>query len=105
MSQNTAIKKQAYSRPNTGSKTVGATVVALSTSTRPLTNGVQIVAAADNSGSIYVGSHPTITPGTSDGTDGFQLAAGASVLYPAFTEAEVYLVGSAADQVISFLAY
>lgn len=105
MSKNTNTKLVAFTKPNTGTKPVGASVVQLSTSSRQLTNGVQILADPGNSGVVYVGSIPNVTAGTNNETDGFPLAAGASILFPARSEEDVYLIADGASQSVSFLSY
>lgn len=94
-----------FSRPNTGTLPVGTTAVQVSTSTRELTLGVQILADAGNAGVIYVSSSPNVTAGTNDETDGFPLVAGATLMFPAREENKVYLIATAVLQSISFLSY
>lgn len=94
-----------FSKPNTGTLAVGTSVVQVSASTRELTLGVQILAAAGNGGIIYVSSKPNVTAGTNDETDGFPLVAGATLMFPARQENQVYLIASAITQEISFLSY
>lgn len=52
---------------------IGTTAVQL-TSTQDTTSGVYIKASASNAGIIYVGNS-TVTRGTADATDGFELSA------------------------------
>lgn len=85
------------------SLTVGATAVQLSTTSKPAGIGVLIKAGANNSGFIYVGEAATVTAlGTDADTDGFELDAGESVLIPVDDANKIYVIGSDADQVVSF---
>lgn len=86
---------------------IGGTAVQLTSTSTPLTYGVQIVAAAANSGKVYIGLANTVTAGgTSDTTDGFELSAGASIFLPkvyVLDASDVWLIGSAAGQAVYFL--
>lgn len=96
---------QAFTGPNTGSKTIGTSVVQLSTNDTQLKNGVQIIADADNTSDVYVGVRPNLTAGTADATDGLKLVAGASVIVPCNSESKLYLIAGDAAQVISFMSF
>jgi len=96
---------QGFSTPNTGTKTVGTSVVQLSASGRNLSTGVQVLALPTNVSDIFVSASPNLTAGSADGTDGFRLVPGASVLFPARTESQVYLISDGADQEVSFLSF
>ena len=89
---------------NTDTKTVGTTVVQISTFNNQLKWGVQIVADASNTNGVWVGVKPNLSAGTA-GTSGFKLEPGASILVPAEKESGVYCISDGADQVISYLSF
>lgn len=89
------------------SLTVGATATQLSSSTTEVWSGINITAAAGNTGYIYIGYDNTVTAGTAAAsTDGVtELAAGASYFIPkkkAASPSIVYLIASAAAQKVLF---
>jgi hypothetical protein len=82
-------------------KTIGATAGQLDSSTAAVTSGVQLKAAAANSGTVYVGYASSVTANSAVATDGFPLAAGETYFVPkskASTPAGIYVIASAADQ-------
>lgn len=90
---------------------ISTSAVQLSASTAPLEYGIEVKAAAGNSGTVYVGSSNAVTADAADATDGFPLAAGDQVFIPrAFADGKplslssVWLIGSAASQKVFFLA-
>lgn len=105
MAKTVTQKSVGHSKPNTGKVTIGTTVAQLSSSTRVLSLGVQCLAAPGNSNVVYIGTKSNLTAGSNDATDGFPLAAGSSILLPAGSESEVYIIGGAASQVLHFLSY
>lgn len=66
--------------------------------------GVVIKAAADNSGILYVGKDNTVTAGTTAATDGYPLSAGDSITLPINNANLVWLIASANNQKVFFLA-
>jgi hypothetical protein len=84
------------------SLTVGATAVALASSPSVLKRGVQIKAAAANTGKVYVGNSD-VTADTAAATDGFELSAGQGLFVPANDLKNVYVIASAAAQKIFYL--
>ncbi|MBX7164814.1 MAG: hypothetical protein K1X74_00575 [Pirellulales bacterium] len=82
----------------TGQQTVGTSAVALVASTLHATRGVQLKAAATNTGTVYVGRDATVTAAT-----GFGLAAGEGLLVKVDDAAKVYLIASAAGQKVEYL--
>ena len=88
----------------TGRKSsIGTSQVQLTTTTRDLSRGVQIKAAAANTGTVYVGN-TGVTVDADDGTDGFPLAAGEGLLVQVDDPTKVYLIASAAGQKVFFFA-
>lgn len=105
MSRKVFIAEKVTNKINTVGVSVGTTVGAVSTNSRKLAGGVQIVAAASNTGVVYVGVRPNLTAGTNDDSDGFPLSAGESVLLPVSAESEVYAIADAASQKLFMLSF
>lgn len=85
---------------------IGTSAVQLTSTATPLTYGVQIVAAAGNGGTVYIGTANTVTANSSDTTDGYQLSAGDSIFLPrGYVEdaSSIWLIGSAASQKVFYL--
>ena len=75
----------------TGRKSsIGTSAVQLTTSTIHAHRGVQIVAGAGNTVTVYVGPS-TVTPDSADGTDGFPLSAGERVGVPVIDPSTIYV--------------
>lgn len=104
MARKVFIGKKTRNKINTAGVDVGTSVVQLSSDTRPLDSGVQMVADADNGGIVYVGVRSNITAGTY-ATDGFPLSAGESLLLPVDSESEIYLIGDQASLAIHFVSF
>jgi hypothetical protein len=85
-----------------GAVTVGTTAVALASAYTLLNRGVQIKAAAANTGQVYVGNSD-VTNGSADATDGFELSARDGLFVPAQDLQGVYVIGSAAGQKVFWL--
>jgi hypothetical protein len=81
---------------------IGATAVRLTTTSLHATRGVQLKAAATNTGTLYVGNSD-VTAGTVEATDGFPLTAGEALFVPVDDPSKVYLIGSAAGQAVHYL--
>jgi hypothetical protein len=78
----------------TGRKSsIGTSAVQLTTATTHNSRGVQIVANSTNTAVVYVGTS-TVTADAADGTDGFPLAAGESIVIPVIDPSTVYLIAS-----------
>lgn len=65
--------------------------------------GITILASSANTGTIYVGYASTITADAADGTDGFPLAAGASIFLPARKVEDVWVIASTGTQKAWFI--
>ena len=75
----------------TGRKSsIGTTAVQITSSTH-VSRGVQIIADSTNSVKVYVGIS-TVTANSADGTDGFPLAAGESVVVPVSDPSLIYAI-------------
>jgi hypothetical protein len=83
---------------------VDTTAEALVSSSKRATRGVQLKAAAENTGTIYVGMDSGVTAGSVDATDGFPLAAGEGLFLPIDDASKVYVIGSANNQRVYWLA-
>jgi hypothetical protein len=81
---------------------IGTSAVQLTTTSMHAPRGVQIKAALANSGTVYVGNSD-VTAGAADATDGFPLAPGEALFVPIDDPSKVYVVGTAAGQVVHFL--
>lgn len=76
---------------------IGTTAVQLVSASTRVNRGVQVKAAAGNSGKVFVGN-ADVTNGSADATDGFELSAGQGLFVPTHDASNVWLIGSAADQ-------
>jgi hypothetical protein len=65
--------------------------------------GILVRAAPGNSGVVYVGNSD-VTAGTTDATDGMPLQAGESVLIKIDNVNKIYVIGSAVNQIVYWLA-
>ncbi|MHB1033226.1 MAG: hypothetical protein ACYC35_23935 [Pirellulales bacterium] len=81
---------------------IGTTAVPLVATSSRAAKGVQIKAAAANSGTVYVGQSD-VTADAADATDGFPLAAGEALFLPVDDPSKVYLVASTAGQKVFFV--
>lgn len=81
---------------------VGTTAVQITATLTRCKRGVQVKAAAGNTGKVYVGN-ADVTNGTTDATDGFELSAGDGLFVPCFDASTVYVIGSAATQKVFWL--
>ena len=66
-------------------------------------NGVLVMADSTNTGIIYVGNSD-VTAGNTAGTDGIPLVAGASAVIPINNPNKIYVIASAENQKIYWLA-
>lgn len=76
---------------------IDTTAVAIVATKTICRRGVQVKAAAANTGKVYVGNSD-VTNGSADATDGFELSAGQGLFVPTQDAATVYAIGSAAGQ-------
>jgi len=86
-----------------GSTAVDTTAVQISSNNWPLTFGVLVKAAADNTGKVYIGNS-NVTAGTAADTDGEELSAGDAVFIEIDAVSKVYAIGSAAGQKVFWIA-
>ncbi|MCC6191386.1 MAG: hypothetical protein IT318_20375 [Anaerolineales bacterium] len=63
-------------------------------------NGIILRAASTNTGIIYVGNSSAVTAGSDGATDGFPLSAGDALTLEVMDPSTIYVIGSAANQVI-----
>jgi hypothetical protein len=99
----TRIGDESLARFDHGRKSaIGTTAVQLTTTSAHAPRGVQIKASVANSGTVYVGNSD-VTAGSADATDGFPLGAGDALFLPIDDPSKVYLVGSAAGQIVFFV--
>jgi len=77
---------------------IGTTAVQLTTTRGRFRRGVLIKAANGNSGTIYVGTSSSVTADSADATDGFELAAGGSVVVEVQDPSNVFVIASEAGQ-------
>lgn len=82
----------------TGQRTVGTTVVGLVATVTSATRGVQLKASASNSGTVYVGHSSSASS-----SNGLSLAAGEGLLLKVDDAQKIFLVSTAADQVVEYL--
>lgn len=89
---------------NGAKSSIGTTAVQLTTSSITCGKGVVVKADASNSGFVYVGSSSSVTAGSADATDGFQIAAKEGVVVEVDNPNKIYVIGSAAGQKVYWLA-
>lgn len=88
----------------TGSKSsIGTSAVQIITSSTPVKVGVTVKAADNNTGTVYIGNS-TVTAGTTDATDGFELAGGESVTIEINDVNKVYAISSTTGQKVYWTA-
>ena len=66
--------------------------------------GVTVRADPANTGVVYVGLDNAITAGTTDATDGFPLQAGESITLPVANSNQLWVIGSAVNQIVYYVA-
>lgn len=76
--------------------------VQLLTANTPAALGVQIKAALNNSGLVYVGNASGVTAGTADANDGMELGPGESMLFPVSDANKLWLIASPSGQKIFY---
>jgi hypothetical protein len=81
---------------------VGTSATPLVATALHAAKGIELIAAATNSGTVYVGN-ADVTAGAADATDGFPLAPGARLFLPLDDPSKVYVRGSAAGQTVFFV--
>jgi len=67
------------------------------------TQGVMITADSDNSGVVYIGNSD-VDAGATDATSGIPISAGESIFFSASNPNVVYVIGSAVNQKVYWLA-
>jgi len=67
------------------------------------TQGVMITADSDNSGVVYIGNSD-VDAGATDATSGIPLSAGESLFFSANNPSSIYVIGSAVNQKVYWLA-
>jgi len=65
--------------------------------------GVIITADSDNSGSVFIGT-ATVTAGAANDTSGIPITAGESIFFSASNPNVIYVIGSAVNQKVYWLA-
>lgn len=89
---------------NTGSKSsIGTSAVQLTASSTVVKIGITIKAANANTGIVYIGNS-SITAGTTDATDGFEIAGGESITLEVDNVNKIYAIGSATGQKVYWTA-
>jgi len=79
------------------------TATQLTSVARNLAYGITIKAADANSGKVYFGYANTVTAGTADATDGFELSAGQAYWIPKYSAndvTEIYLISTNGSEII-----
>lgn len=89
----------------TGSKSaIGTSAVQIIATSTPAKIGVVVKAANSNTGTVYIGNSTGVTAGTTDATDGFELAGGESVTIDIDNVNKLYAIGSASGQKVYWTA-
>ena len=68
-----------------------------------LTQGLQVLADSNNTDIVYIGFSSGITPGNADATDGFPLAAGASLFLPCRRPEEIWVKAASGTLKVWFI--
>lgn len=84
---------------SSGQVTVGASAVQLTLLSRKLYRGVYLTAAPTNTDNIYVGTSDSVTS-----ANGHILDAGQQIRVEVDDASKIWIIGGAADQVVSWLA-
>lgn len=92
------VKVEGHSGVTMGRRTIGATAGSLETAEDKAIAGVVLKADASNSGTVYVGNSNVTT------SNGFPLTAGQSLEIQADSTAAIWVVGSAAGQIVHWIA-
>lgn len=91
---------------NTGSRSnIHLTYIPLADQDLKLNTGVQVLADINNTGKVYIGAGTGVTAAGADGTTGFPLTSGDSVLLPIRSIRDVYCIGSASGQKVWWMAF
>lgn len=89
----------------TGSKSsVGTSAVQMISTSTPTKYGVVVKAVNGNTGKIYVGFSSSVTNGSSDATDGFELGAGESIRCQISDVNVIYVIASTTGQKVSWIS-
>ena len=86
-----------------GKGSISTTPLQLTTVDAEGQRGIQITAASGNAAAVYVGESNAITPGTVDATDGYPIAAGATVVIPTLRADELYVVAPSAGHQVHWM--
>lgn len=81
----------------TGGGTAGVTAAQITSTSRKICHGVEIVPSSANAGVIYVGSASTVTANGGDSTTGFPVPA-AGKIFQIDDPSKLYLIASQASQ-------
>lgn len=81
---------------------INTTAVQLTTTSYKLKNGITILAASGNSGSVAIGYSSGITASGAS-TDGFPLSAGAGITVQIDNANKIWVIGSASGQVVNWI--
>ena len=82
--------------------------VALTSTSSPLSYGIWVKAGTANTSKVYVGLSTSITAGTTDATDGYELSAGQEVFLPVYVVTNataVYVIAAASSQKVYFFGH
>lgn len=82
---------------------IGTSALQMTTISSTSKKGVLVKAADSNSGIVYVGKS-TVTAGTVDATDGFELWAGESVVIPVDNPNKIYVIASTTAQKVFWVS-
>ena len=82
---------------------VDTSAEALTSTSFSCTQGVIITADSDNSGNVFIGNSD-VDAGATDATSGIPIAAGESLFFSASNPNVIYVIGSAVNQKVYWLA-
>jgi len=89
---------------STGSKAgIGTSAVQITSRAINARRGVQIMATASNSVTVYIGPKGVTAGTSSENTDGYPLAAGEAIVVPIIEPNKIYAITASSTASISFM--
>lgn len=83
---------------------IGTTAVVLSTGEELAGKGILVKAASGNGAAVFVGRSASVTNGSSDATDGFELTANQGLEIETDETGDVFLIAASGSQKVYWMA-